>query len=223
MVTYASINLLRFADLDDIVRTVSSRSLILNGIILALVLAQFIMQIVYFGIDLGNSQYDLRDLLNLSRAINSTTAAADCMIAGALVWLLRRSRTGFRRSDTVINRLVLFVIGTGLLTAISAILTLAMTLAYPDRFYYMLFFLNITRRKPVSSLPHVFTYHTYLSLSVYVNSLLAMLNYRKTLSASFNASNEQSGGSIPMSPFQGRRVDGSMSSYLVSRRSTQLN
>ncbi|EJC99056.1 uncharacterized protein FOMMEDRAFT_32797, partial [Fomitiporia mediterranea MF3/22] len=99
-----------------------------------------------------------KTLVNLSRGINSATAITDCLIGGSFTWYLRRSYTGIQRSDSVLNWLILFFIGTGLATAVSAILTLLLTLAYPTSLYSVIFYVNITR--------------------LYMNTLLAMLNFR---------------------------------------------
>lgn len=63
----------------------------------------------------------LTEIFDLSRAINVTNAVTDVAIAFALIFLLQRSRTGFKRSDNIINRLILFSLNTGLLTGLDAI------------------------------------------------------------------------------------------------------
>ncbi|THU85006.1 hypothetical protein K435DRAFT_394869 [Dendrothele bispora CBS 962.96] len=59
---------------------------------------------------------DLLGISALTMTINALSAAADVIIAVALCFLLQRSRTGFTRTDTVINKLILFVVNTGLAT-----------------------------------------------------------------------------------------------------------
>lgn len=54
----------------------------------------------------------------LSRMVNATGALTDTCIALALCYLLRRGRTGFRRTDTVVNRLVVVTVNTGLVTGV---------------------------------------------------------------------------------------------------------
>lgn len=126
--------------------TVSKHNLILTLVIAVLVLAQFAAQMVYFGIDIKPTQYGNMDkLLPITRATNSLIAIADCTIAGALVWLFRSSRTGFQHTDKVLSRLVVFVVSTGLVTAMSAVLALILSLAYPSDYYYVFFHLNIVR------------------------------------------------------------------------------
>lgn len=61
----------------------------------------------------------------VSRAVNITGAISDVAIASSLVLLLNRSRTGFKPTESVINRLILFTIQTGLLTSTCMVFSLA--------------------------------------------------------------------------------------------------
>ena len=66
----------------------------------------------------------LPSLDNISRAVNAMGAASDLAIALVLVVLLHRARTGFSKSETIINRLIVFSINTGMLTSTFAVLSL---------------------------------------------------------------------------------------------------
>ncbi|THH05364.1 hypothetical protein EW145_g4852 [Phellinidium pouzarii] len=134
-----------------------------------IVLAQLVTTLVYFGKAIHFTEFgQLLLIKNLTRSINVVNAVADAAIAGALVFLLRRSRTGFRHSESVINRLILFAISTGLLTGLTAIVCLIMNLAFPTTFLYILFYLMTSR--------------------LYMNSLLATLNSRKSVRTRFGNS-----------------------------------
>lgn len=128
-----------------------------------LVIGELVVSLIYTdkGLKLGTYS-KLVQIANLSRAINALAAVSDVAIAVSLIFLLQRSRTGFRRSDTVINRLILFSLNTGLLTSIDALLSLITITVLPNTFVYILFFVTISR--------------------LYTNSLLATLNNRKSLS-----------------------------------------
>ncbi|KII84161.1 hypothetical protein PLICRDRAFT_179836 [Plicaturopsis crispa FD-325 SS-3] len=104
---------------------------------------------------------DLLRLNPLTLSINAITAAADVIIAASLVFLLTKSRTGFKRSDTIITRLVVFTVNTGLLTSVCAISSLIAIVASPDTLIYATFYFCIGR--------------------LYANSLLATLNARKSI------------------------------------------
>ncbi|KAI0801433.1 hypothetical protein C8Q74DRAFT_491612 [Fomes fomentarius] len=97
----------------------------------------------------------------LSLLINIFAAAADVAIAAILCTILHTSRTGFHRSNLLINRLIVFSVNTGLLTSICACMSLITILALPNTFVYITFFFLIGR--------------------LYSNSLMATLNSRKGL------------------------------------------
>ena len=109
----------------------------------------------------------LQTLLTLEKVCNVLGAVSDISIAGTLVFLLRKSRTGFKRTETLVNRLVMFSINTGLITSMCAIMALVSVrptflallsptnidivflkvLAWPNTFLYIAFYLLISRRE----------------------------------------------------------------------------
>ncbi|KAI5118226.1 hypothetical protein M0805_000722 [Coniferiporia weirii] len=147
----------------------SQKNIFITAFVFVFVLAQLISTLVYFGTAIHFTQFvQLLGIRNLTRSINVVNAMADAAIAGALVFLLQNSRTGFRHSESVINRLILFTVNTGLLTGMTAVVCLAMNLAFPTTFLYILFYLMTSR--------------------LYMNSLLATLNSRKSVQSSFGDS-----------------------------------
>ncbi|KAL0949179.1 hypothetical protein HGRIS_009257 [Hohenbuehelia grisea] len=102
---------------------------------------------------------DLTKLKSLSMTVNVLAAVGDALIAGSLVYLLQRSRTGFRKSDTMISKLTMFTVNTGLLTSICATASLISILLWGNTFIYIAFYFNLGR--------------------LYSNSLLATLNARE--------------------------------------------
>ncbi|KAF8138663.1 hypothetical protein EV363DRAFT_539123 [Boletus edulis] len=140
----------------------SNRSLVGTVSVMVLVVAQFIVVLVY-----GSKTMYLHTfaqavpLRGLVKSINITTALGDFIIALFLCILLQRSRTGFRKSDMIINQLIMFSIKTGLLTSLCALASLICISVWPNAFYYMAFYFCVGR--------------------LYCNSLLAVLNARKKL------------------------------------------
>ncbi|KAL5482961.1 hypothetical protein ACEPAI_9556 [Sanghuangporus weigelae] len=126
----------------------------------ALILASLVLSIVYTvkGLDIRVFSR-LTEIYALNRSINVINAVTDVALAAALIYLLQQSRTGFKRSNHIINRLIFFSLNTGLLTSIDAIVTLVMNTMYGSTFLYILFFLNTSR--------------------LYTNSFMATLNSRK--------------------------------------------
>ncbi|KAH8104738.1 hypothetical protein BXZ70DRAFT_1048586 [Cristinia sonorae] len=85
------------------------------------------------------------------------SAVADTAITIALVWHLRRHKTGFAPTDDAVNRIIRLTVQTGLITALCAIIDLVLFLASPSG-------LHLIFNLPLSKL--------------YTNSLMSSLNSR---------------------------------------------
>ncbi|KAF8578278.1 hypothetical protein K439DRAFT_1639010 [Ramaria rubella] len=92
---------------------------------------------------------------------HGSVAATDIGIACAQCWYLHTSRTGLKRTDSLINVLMIYTINRGILNSIAAVADLACFLAMPNNFIWLAF--NFTMSK------------------LYTNSLLATLNARDIL------------------------------------------
>ncbi|KAF9509378.1 hypothetical protein BS47DRAFT_1487959 [Hydnum rufescens UP504] len=62
----------------------------------------------------------------------------DTMISVALVWYLKRQRTGFAFTDDIVSKITRLTIQTGAITALWSALDLAIFLAYPNNLYLIL-------------------------------------------------------------------------------------
>ncbi|KAJ3513803.1 hypothetical protein NLJ89_g2747 [Agrocybe chaxingu] len=143
----------------------SNRKLLLTSVVLILVFGEFACVIAFTALSLQLETYEqLKKLKGLSILVNALAAAGDVLIAGILCTLLHLSRTGFHRSDTMINKLILFAVNTGVLTSLCAIASLISIVVVGDTFLYIAFFFCIGR--------------------LYTNSLLATLNARKMIRGS---------------------------------------
>jgi len=124
------------------------------------VVGAFVSVIIYVA-----KAYKIPTFVGLSQikaesiSVNVLGAATDLLIAGTLCTLLNFSRTGFQRSDAIINRLIIFSVNTGLLTSLCALASLISILVAGNTFVYIAFFFCLGR--------------------LYTNSLLATLNARK--------------------------------------------
>ena len=104
---------------------VSNNNIILTGVLVFAVLGQLAMNLVYVGMI-----YNERNLLLLSKhlnveiALNSVIAFTDTLLSVVVIWLLRKSRSGFQRTDSIINRLVMYTVGSGFVTSIWMIIAL---------------------------------------------------------------------------------------------------
>ena len=71
-----------------------------------------------------NNYGELAKFAWISRSINIFAAAADISLALVLIYLLQRSRTGYKQTDTIIMRLTIFTFTTGFSVSFCALLTL---------------------------------------------------------------------------------------------------
>ncbi|KAF7341179.1 hypothetical protein MVEN_01852800 [Mycena venus] len=110
------------------------------------------------------------------------TAVTDVAISVSMVILLQASKTGYKRTTDLINRLMIFTFNTGLPPAISAILCNVTIVLWPNTFVFIFFFLILGR--------------------LYTNSLLVTLNSRDYIKA---ASDDIEQYSLESSTFAARR------------------
>ncbi|KAH7879333.1 uncharacterized protein C8R40DRAFT_1262886 [Lentinula edodes] len=152
-----------------------------------LVAAEFVSVFVFgvIGLTRVHTFVELSDILkSLSITVNVLAAVADTYIAGLLTLLLHTSRTGFQRSDSIINKLIIFSINTGALTSLCAIASMLSILLAPATFIYISFFFCMGRQM----------------MDIYANSLLATLNIRTLIRKEGGSNVQASGdtGSIPL-------------------------
>ncbi|THU96104.1 hypothetical protein K435DRAFT_665112 [Dendrothele bispora CBS 962.96] len=127
-----------------------------------LVVAELFTSVAYVcqGLAQGLHTYEqLKQLKALSMTVNVLAASGDVVLSVSISYMLTASKTGFTRSNHLINRLVLFSINTGLLTSLCACCSLLFILVLPNTFWYFAFYFVISR--------------------FYSNSLLATLNARR--------------------------------------------
>jgi len=108
-----------------------------------------------------SSYSELRKISNVLYLNFATGTASDFSVALAMSWYLMRSRTGFQRTDTIINTLMKYTVNTGLLVGIDAALSLITFVVMPNNFVFLGFYFILSK--------------------LYFNSYLAMLNARDDL------------------------------------------
>jgi len=96
------------------------------------------------------------------RVIGVTT---DLFIAVTLCTLLHLSRTGFKKSDAMITKLIIFTVNTGLITSFCALGSLISVVTSPNTYIHIGWFFCLSR--------------------LYTNCLLATLNARGIIRGSF--------------------------------------
>ncbi|KAL5528070.1 hypothetical protein ACEPAF_7206 [Sanghuangporus sanghuang] len=98
-----------------------SRNYFLTGFLAFAVITQLASTVLFIH-KLRDFEH-LSQLLNIiayERAMNIIAVCTDTIIALSLIWLLWRYRSGFKRTDGIIRKLVAFTIGTGLITGVMA-------------------------------------------------------------------------------------------------------
>ncbi|KIM37605.1 hypothetical protein M413DRAFT_448401 [Hebeloma cylindrosporum] len=148
----------------------SKRNFWLTGGILFLILATTGCGTAWVILSMQLETYrQLLEISPLTITINALSTTVDITIAASLCFLLHRARTGFKRSDTIINQLIVFVVNTGVLTTACAISSLICLIASPNSLIYATFYFCIGR--------------------LYTNSFLATLNARRSFSSNVDDSN----------------------------------
>ncbi|KAI0037874.1 hypothetical protein FA95DRAFT_1613813 [Auriscalpium vulgare] len=66
-------------------------------------------------------------------------AIADIALAASLAYYLHKARTGIKPSDTIVKKLILYAVTTGLVPGINRLLDLIVYLALPEDFFYQAF------------------------------------------------------------------------------------
>ncbi|KAL5478286.1 hypothetical protein ACEPAI_2470 [Sanghuangporus weigelae] len=150
----------------------SNKNRILTGALSIAVLAQFAVTMALFV-----RFVSIVELLMIYNAIPVQLAAAavvaitDTYLAVVLARLLRKARSGFRRSDSIVQRLVMYTIGSSLVTSICAMVALISCIVAPHAFIYLVSDLLIPK--------------------LYFNCLLVSLNARSSLRT---VAEQESGG-----------------------------
>ncbi|KAI0714615.1 hypothetical protein C8Q76DRAFT_727410 [Earliella scabrosa] len=97
---------------------------------------------------------------------SSIQMAGDMMITATLIYVLRQSRTGINKTDSMLDLLVMYAVSTGLITCIVHILNVAFSIAYPDNFIYAALSCILTK--------------------LYANTFLVALNTRRSLASIYH-------------------------------------
>ena len=126
----------------------SNRNYLLICFLLVAVLAQFIVDLVYFA-QIYNFVFvvQLASAVNTIRAWNAVSSFTDILIAAVLSYLLLTHRSGFERTNSIVNRLIMYTVGTGLVTGLCAVAALISSLVKPESFLYIFIDMIISKRK----------------------------------------------------------------------------
>ncbi|KAI0767699.1 hypothetical protein C8Q74DRAFT_1370431 [Fomes fomentarius] len=137
---------------------------------------------------------------------NGLSVVCDLTIATGLCYYLRSGKSGFTRTNNMVDRLMVYAVQRGALTAMSQAAHMITTVALPGRFLFLPF--------------------AFMQGKLYCNTLLATLNVRDSLKNSGKSEDALSPGSrilasIPRSPNPGRRAN-DRQAYIGTESSTTL-
>ncbi|KAI5115117.1 hypothetical protein M0805_005646 [Coniferiporia weirii] len=155
----------------------SRQNYLLMGVLCVFIAGQFVVTVTYFG-----KIYHFTELAQLATAIttecvmNSIIAFVDTVIATVLSLLLHSRRSGVRQTNSLISRLILYTISTGMLTSVFSIIALVTAIVLPNKFIYLI---------PDLIMPKLYT-----------NSILALLNSREKLRSQLIGDNSARGVSL---------------------------
>ncbi|KAF9492001.1 hypothetical protein BDN71DRAFT_1238899 [Pleurotus eryngii] len=134
---------------------IMSRNWLLTGIIIVLANVHFMEAFLLASVK------EFPKLVWVTSTGLGSAAAADIIIAVSLCFYLTRSRTGFKRTDSLISALIAYSLTTGLVTSVIASVCVVTFAIMPTNFVWLSFFWVLGK--------------------CYVNSFLAALNSRDYL------------------------------------------
>ncbi|KAK2459923.1 hypothetical protein APHAL10511_008052 [Amanita phalloides] len=140
-------------------RASNSKPLLLFTLASIMVLASCNVAWLIFSSRMKAVQQTIR-IAPLTMTIHSLSAFVDVMNAASIMVLLRRSQSGLIKSDNLINKMILFIVSTGLLTSLCAISLVVSLAAAPTTLISSAFYVLLGK--------------------LYVNSFLAGINARRS-------------------------------------------
>ncbi|TFY53030.1 hypothetical protein EVJ58_g9676 [Rhodofomes roseus] len=151
---------------------------IVTGSILTLTLAQFILGVYYAG--RGQQTKLVATIAQITWASTASLAcsiAGDAIITGAMCYYLHLSRSGIRRTDKLIDIMIVYCVNTGLLT--TCVFTTVRGQQHSE-IAHLWSVLTLAQSEVVSN-TYWDTMFYFLISKCYVNSTLATLNAREKL------------------------------------------
>jgi len=141
---------------------IMSSNMYLVVIIIVLAVIHFALGIVFtVGSFHLATMSGFKDMIWVTSLGIGSAAAADMVIAGALCFYLSKSRTGFKKTDSLISTLIVYSLSTGLVTSIIGVVIVITYALLPNDYVWLAFF--------------------WIDGKCYVNSCLAALNSRESL------------------------------------------
>ncbi|KIP06228.1 hypothetical protein PHLGIDRAFT_19513 [Phlebiopsis gigantea 11061_1 CR5-6] len=140
----------------------SNGNRLVTGVIIVLALAQLVVACIYATRTLQLESVVVVSRLKVVGSLSlSLGTATDIVTAFALCFFLHGLRTGYSKDDSLVNRLTLYAVNTGILTSAVSVATMILYNLMPDNFIFMALYFVLSK--------------------LYANSFLATLNTRRVL------------------------------------------
>ncbi|KAF8272822.1 hypothetical protein EI94DRAFT_161569 [Lactarius quietus] len=110
---------------------------LVTGLIIGMVFAQFATAILYTIKTFQLRVDEAGQIKSIGSVALSLGVMTDVFTATSLSYFLHKMRTGFKRSDTLINRLIIYSVNTGMLTSVFSAAVLASYNLMPANFVYI--------------------------------------------------------------------------------------
>ncbi|KAI9443450.1 hypothetical protein H4582DRAFT_2072490 [Lactarius indigo] len=125
---------------------------LVTGLIIGMAVAQFgrslsVLRMVLIILT-NNFGHIKPPLSSIGSAALALGVATDVFTAASLSYFLHKMRTGFKRSDTLINRLIIYSVNTGALTSVFSAAVLASYNLMPSNLIYVALYFVLTKRTP---------------------------------------------------------------------------
>jgi len=137
----------------------SKGNYLVTGLIMGMAVAQFATAVVYTIRSFSLRLVQADQIKTLGSIALSLGVATDIFTAASLSYFLHKMRTGYKRSDTLINRLIIYSVNTGLLTSVFSAAVLVTYNLMPANLIFIAFYFSLSK--------------------LYANSCLATLNTRR--------------------------------------------
>ncbi|KAJ8488804.1 hypothetical protein ONZ45_g13815 [Pleurotus djamor] len=141
--------------------TLSDKNLITTSVLVLLTVTRFAVSLALdITMQIRNNAFQIHDSTGngIGLAEMSVAVVCDLLIAASMAYYLRRRRSGSPRTVSLVDRLIMHVIGIGLLTSLFVVIILIVWILHPHDLIFMVF-------------------HSIMS-KLYVNSFLVTLNAR---------------------------------------------
>ncbi|KAK7040659.1 hypothetical protein VNI00_009565 [Paramarasmius palmivorus] len=131
--------------------SVSNHNLPLTALIVVLSFGQFGLAITYTVKSFGLKKLMYASRLKLIATLAlGTGALTDVITAFTLSFYLRKLRTGYKKSDLLVNKLSLYAINTGALTSVLSLGALIFYNVQPTTFQFLAFYFTLSKLYAIS-------------------------------------------------------------------------